>query len=120
MADFNIFKIEYYWPEDEHEESLLGKEVKREEFEKDIIKAKEFAESIIGKEIKEGEYLGKGYTLQCLPEYYEQIIWFFTEKLGYIICHFDKGIHYDIDDFSDKKIIITKIEKNIKRSELEF
>ena len=90
----NIFKVEYYWPEDEHGETLLGKEIERKEFEKDLIKAKEFAESLIGKEIKEGEYLGKGYRLECLPEYYEQIIWFLVEKAGYIECWFDDGIIY--------------------------
>ena len=35
----NIFKIEYYWPEDEHEVTLLGKNVQREEFEKDLVEA---------------------------------------------------------------------------------
>ncbi len=112
----NIFKTEYYWPEDEHGETLLGKDIERKEFEKDLIKAKEFAESIIGKEIKEGEYLGKGYRVNCLPEYYEQIIWFLVEKSGYIECVFDEGIIYDIDDSYDKKISINKSEKKIERS----
>ena len=34
MEELNIFKIEYYWYEEEHEEILLIKDVKREEFEK--------------------------------------------------------------------------------------
>ena len=99
----NIFKIEYNWYEDDHEEVLLGKNVEREEFEKDLIKAKEFAESLIGIEIKEREYLGKGYRVDCLPEYYSQIVWFLTEKLGYIICSYDTKITYDINDHQHKK-----------------
>ncbi len=114
----NIFKIEYYWPEDEHGETLLGKDIEQKEFEQDLIKAKEFAESLIGKEIKEGEYLGKGYRIDCLPEYYEQIIWFLVEKLGYIKCGFDNNISYNIDDSYGKKISISKSEKKIKRSEI--
>lgn len=115
----NIFKIEYYWPEDEHEETLLGKNVEREEFEKDIIKAKEFAESLIGKEIKKGEYLGKGYSVDCLPEYYQQMVWFLTTKLGYIECDYDEDITYYVDDSSDKKISIHKSEKKIESKELK-
>src|SRR3989344_9614770 len=104
MAELNVFKIEYHWYEGEHEETLLAKSIEREAFEKDIIKAKEFAEGLIGKEVKTGKYLGKGYRIGCLPEYYEQIIWFLTEKLGYFICHFEEKIHYTIDDSSDKRI----------------
>lgn len=119
MLKMNIFKIEYYWPEDEHEEILLGKNIEQEEFEKDLIKAKEFTESIMGKKIKEGKYLGKGYRIQCLPEYYEQIIWFLTKKLGYVTCYFDENIYYIIDDSSDKKIVISKSQKKIEQNELK-
>ena len=41
--EFNIFKIEYSWPEDEHEVTLLGKNVEVKEFEKDLLEAKDFA-----------------------------------------------------------------------------
>ena len=119
MNNLNIFKIEYHWYEGEYEETLLGKDVERKEFEKDLLKAKEFAESLIGKEIKEGNHLGKGYRVDCLPEYYEQIIWFLIEKLGYLICSFDETIIYNIDDFRDKKIGINKSERKIKWSELK-
>ena len=114
----NIFKIEYDWYEGEHSETLLVKNVKREEFEKDIINAKEFAESLIGKEIKEGEYLGKGYRVDCLPEYYEQILWFLTKRLGYIECDYNEDITYNVDDYPNKKIEITKYERKNVRSEL--
>src|SRR3989344_701665 len=115
----NIFKIEYNWYEEDHEETLLGKEVSPEEFEKDLLQAKEFAEGLIGIEINEGEYLGKGYRVDCLPEYYEQIIWFLIQKLGYIICYIDEDIDYTVDDFSDKKISITKSERKIERNDLK-
>lgn len=117
--NFNIFKLEYNWYEGEHEETLLGKEVERDEFEKDIIKAKDFAEGLIGKEIKDGEYLGKGYRVDCLPEYYEQIIWFLTERLGYIICYFDSDINYDVVDSPNRKIEINKSERKIERGKLK-
>lgn len=114
----NIFKIEYNWYEGEHDEILLGKNVEVEEFEKDLIKAKKFAESLMGKEIKEGEYLGKGYRIQCLPEFYEQIIWFLTSKLNYVKCYYDYDVDYKVNDDINKKISIIKSEKIIKNEEL--
>ncbi len=118
VKSFNIFKVEYSWYEGEHEETLLGKEVERDEFERDIIKAKKFAESLLGKVIEKGEYLGKGYRVNCLPEYYAQIVWFLTERLGYIICYSDEEIDYSVDDLSNRKIEINKSERKIKRSVL--
>lgn len=115
----NIFKIEYNWYEGEHDETLLGKEVELAEFEKDLTKAKEFAENLIGVKIKEGDWLGKGYSVDCLPEYYQQVIWFLTEKLGYAICYYDEDITYYIDDHTGKKIVITKSEKRIESNELK-
>lgn len=71
---FRIFKIEYNWYEGEHGEIFLGKYVEKEKFEKDLTKAKQFAKSLIGKKVKHQNYLGKGYSVECLPEYYQQII----------------------------------------------
>ncbi len=113
----NIFKIFYDWYEDDHEEVLLGKAVEREEFEKDLILAKEFAKSLIGKEIKSGEWLGKGYRVDCLPEYYQQIVWFLTEKLGYTVCDYNQDVQYDVDDSS--KISIIRLEQKTERKELK-
>jgi len=113
-----VFKIEYSWYEGEHGETLLGKNIEREEFEKDMAKAKKFAESLIGKEIKGREYLGKGYRVECLPEYYEQIIWFLTGKLGYIECYFDDDITYQVDDSQNNKIEVTKAQRKITRIKL--
>ncbi len=118
MADFNIFKIQYDWYEGEHYETLTGKKVNTEEFEKDLVEAKKFAESLMGKEIKSGEYLGKGYKVECLPEFYEQILWYLTEKLGYIHCCYDEDAYYGVDDDHDKKISITKFEKKIGGKEI--
>ena len=115
----NIFKIEYNWYEGEHWEILLGKDVEAKKFEEDLIKAKEFAESLMGNEIKEGDYLGKGYMVQCLPEFYKQIVWFLTSKLNYIECDYDGDLNYEVDDDSDKKIGITKIKQKIERSEIK-
>ncbi len=115
----NIFKIEYYCYEGEHEEILLAKDVKRGNFESDLLEAKKFAEKLKGKEIKEGKYLGKGYRIECLPEFYEQIIFFLKGKKEYIECDFDNNISYLIDDDSNKKINITKSEKIIKNEELK-
>ena len=94
----NIFKIYYDWYEGEHEEILLGKTIDKEEFEKDLVEAKNFAINLIGKKINDHNYLGKGYAIECLPEYYEQIIWYLTNKLGYIDCCFDEDISYKVDD----------------------
>ena len=117
--DFNIFKIEYDWYEGEHEETLLGKNIDKKKFEKDLIEAKKFAISLIGNEIEGGNYLGKGYSIECLPEFYEQIIWFLINKKGYIECYFDENTKYNIDDSSNKQINITKLEEITNRMGLE-
>ena len=120
MTELNIFKVEYYWYEGEHEETLLIKDIKKEEFEKDLLEAKKFAEKLKGIEIKEGEYLGKGYKIECLPEFYEQIIWFLTEKKAYKECQLNEDISYIIDDDSNKEIEITKNEKTTKKTKLKY
>ena len=118
MLQLQIFKLEYTWYEGEYHYTLLAKDVDKEQFEKDLIKAKEFAESLIGKEIKKGDYLGRGYRVCCLPEYYNQIIWFLNRKLRYIECDYDKDITYDVDDPQNKKISVKKSERKIERKEL--
>lgn len=116
---FNVFKIEYDWYEGDHEETLLCKNVEREEFEKNLIEAKNFAKSLIGKKVDSGDYLGKGYSVECLPEYYEQIIWFLTEKKEYCECNFDEDVIYKVDDSSSgKEIQINKHEKKIEITDL--
>ncbi len=117
-AELNLFKVEYHWVEGEYNSSLLGKAVEREEFEKDLLKAKEFAQSLMGKEIKGYDYLGVGYTIECLPQFYAQIVWFLIEKLGYLNCRFQESISYDVDDWPDKKIMIHKSEIKTERREL--
>jgi len=119
MTELNVFKVEYYWYEGEHEECLLIKDVKKEEFEKDLLEAKSFAEELKGVEIREGEYLGKRYRLECLPEFYEQIIWFLIKKKQYKECQLNEDILYIIDDDSNKEIDIIKNEKTIKKSRIK-
>ena len=111
----NIYKIEYYWHEGEHEKTFLAKDISLEEFEKDIIKAKEFAENLMGKEV-EYDFLGKGYSFECLPQYYMQIIWFLMNKLDYLECWINDDISYQIQD-SDNKIILQKSENKIETIE---
>ena len=119
MTDINVFKVEYYWYEGEHEETSLAKDVNKEEFEKDLLEARNFAEKLKGVEIKEGEYLGKGYTIECLPEFYGQIIWFLINKKEYKECQLNEDISYTIDDDSNKKIGITKDERTTKITEIK-
>lgn len=118
---FNIFKIEYNWCEGEHEETFLGKNVDEREFDKDLIKAKNFAKSLLGKNIETWDYLGKGYTIECLPKYYEQIIWFLVDKMKYIECYFNNDIFYRVgsDEMTKDKIELTKFNKKIKRINLK-
>lgn len=112
MEELRIFRIYYDWYEDDHEETLIGKRVSEEEFEKDIMEAINFAKSLIGKEREYGDYLGKGYSVECLPEYYEQVLWFLTKKKGYVYCDFNMEMQYKIEDDFQKKIIAMKrIEK---------
>ena len=48
MSGLNVFKVEYYWYEGEHEETFLAKGVNEEDFEKDLLEAKDFAEKLKG------------------------------------------------------------------------
>jgi len=118
MRDFNIFKVEYDWYEGEHYETLVGKNVDLETFEKDLLKARDFAESLKGKEIKSGESLGKGYSVECLPEFYSQILWYLCEKLGYVYCSYDENTCYSVDDDFSKKISIVKEVKKTERKDI--
>jgi hypothetical protein len=111
-----IFKISYTWFEGDFDETHLGKDVEKKEFERDLKEAKEFAKSLLGKKIKQGEYLGKGYNLECLPEFYSQIIWFLINKKGYIKCEIDSS-EYDIDDWSNE-INVERIDNEIKRTRI--
>lgn len=115
----NLFKFEYNWFEGEHEETFLGKDVSHEEFEKDLVEAREFAKILLGKKIDGGDYLGKGYSVECLPEYYRQLIWFLTEKKGYIEYKFYDNVSYSIDDYAtNDKIEITKSAANVNHKTL--
>jgi len=121
MAEwFSVFEISYDWYEGEHEETLLGKNVNKKQFERDLIKAKKFAQGLIGKEVKDYNYLGKGYVVGCLSEYYAQIVWYLTTKLEYIECHMDKRMNYEVHTLDASGISITSVEKINKRSELKI
>lgn len=120
MKDIRIFRIYYDWYEGEHEETLLGKGVSEEEFEKDMGEAVSFATSLIGKEAEMGDYLGKGYSVECLPEYYEQILWFLTKKKGYINCDFDMKARYQISEGFPDRIIARKRIETLEWKELKI
>ncbi len=111
----NIFKITYTWYEGEFQETYLGKEIKKDSFEKDLIEAREFAKSLLGVKIENQEYLGKGYSVECLPEFYNQIIWFLIKKKNYVECSLDDS-DYSIDEDFKKKIVIEKLDKKISRT----
>ena len=114
MKTLKIFKIVYQWYEDDYGETFLAKDMAEEEFEKDLTEAKEFAEKLIGIKIKEGSYLGKGYRVECLPEYYEQIIWFLMKKKGYMDCTLNNEIVYFVDDNPTRKISVQKrVQKTV-------
>jgi len=118
MKNFNVFKIEYNWYEGEHGENLLAKNVELKEFEKDLLEAKKFAETFIGKKVIDYNYQGKCYTVECLPQFYEQIIWFLIEERKYMLCDIDENLSFIVDDDINKKISITKSEKIIKNEKL--
>lgn len=80
---FNIFKIEYSLYEGEYSEIFLGKTINIKDFEADLIKAKKFAKSLMGK---------KYYCVDCLPEFYQQIIDFLINKLEYIECSLNEEL----------------------------
>ncbi|MBU1004777.1 MAG: hypothetical protein KJ561_03030, partial [Nanoarchaeota archaeon] len=109
--------LDYSWYEGEYESTFLGKCVELKEFEKDLVKAKKFAEGLIGKKIKDHDYLGRGYTVECLPEYYDQVIWFLINKLKYITCYMEDGIRYNILD--DNGIMVRRLREKVEREDLK-
>jgi len=116
---YNIFKIKYVWYEGDNRTSYLAKQVNEKQFEKDILKARDFARSLIGKKVKGFDYLGKGYSVECLPEYFEQIIWYMIEKLGYLECDIDKWVAYFVEDDYSDEITIRKRTEEYKFKKLE-
>ena len=77
----------------------------------------------MGIEVKDGDYLGKGYRVGCLPECYRQIIWYLITKLGYYECEFNSLVCYDLDDegsFEKGKLILTKVEKRMEIGKYEL
>lgn len=118
--ELSIFKVKYTWYEGEEDWTYLGKAVTQEQFDKDIKEARDFAESLLGTKVHfTKEYLGKGYSVECLPEFYRQVIWYLTEKKGYIECNiFDNFTYYVEDAMNNRKISILKSEQKIERETL--
>lgn len=112
-----IFKIKYEWYEGDSGETYLGKVINKFEFEENLKEALEFAKKLIGNEIEDSDYLGKGYRVECLPEFYNQIIWFLINQKGYTECSIDESQYY-VDDNSDEKIFIEKVDEEIKRVQI--
>jgi hypothetical protein len=113
--ELSVFKIKYVWYEGEEYWDYLAKNVTQEQFEKDIKQARDFANSLIGKKlIKFDEsHLGKGYSTECLPEFYAQIIWYLTKKKKYKECDIYKDDTYFVDE-DLSKIIISKRTKTVR------
>lgn len=114
----NLFQLEYDWHEGEHGETLLGKNAGAREFERDLREAKKFARGLIGKKIEKGDYLGRGYSVECLPEYYGQVVWFLTKKKGYIECKSDESVRYQVDSLGRRNIRLTRLEKITRESRI--
>jgi hypothetical protein len=111
--DLQIFKLEYSWYEGDCGSILLAKNVSLDEFEKDLIKSRDFAISLLGKKSSE-----EGYDIECLPEYYSKIIEFLKSKLGYLECRYDKNLTYSVDDYFNSSINIFKSESKVDRIQL--
>lgn len=105
-----IFKVSYTWYDGEEGSSLLGKEVSLEEFERDLKEAIVFSRSLLGIRIEYHlDFLGKGYRVECLPEYYEQIVWFLINKKSYVECFFNDNVEYKVidEEFDEREGFIT-------------
>ncbi len=113
----NIFKVKYTWYEDDCGETLVGKDVKQEEFERDLKEARDFATSLMKIEIKEGKWLGKGYSVNCLPEYYETIIWFLLKKKQYVVCYLNHA-EFFVDDNFNREIELSRFETKLEETKL--
>jgi len=113
-----LYKISYDYYEGEHEEILLAKDVETEQFDKDIIEAKDYAQSRIGLKYKKSEYM-KPYNVEYLPEFYQTIADYLQEQKGYIEIHTNDDIHYEVDDSGtqEKEISVEKVEIHTVRKE---
>src|SRR3989338_5634488 len=119
MGNYNIFKIGYVWHDGDEDYTYLAAAKDKEQNHKDLMEARSFAENLIGKKTEERDYLGKGYSVQCLPEFYEQIVWYLETKLGYVVCYMDDDTEYFVDDFRGAtKIIVSRRVRKIEATEL--
>ncbi|MBU0627922.1 MAG: hypothetical protein KKC75_01925 [Nanoarchaeota archaeon] len=55
--------------------------------------------------------------MECLPEYYDQVIWFLINKLKYITCYMEDGIRYNILD--DNGIMVRRLREKVEREDLK-
>lgn len=113
-----LYKIEYSWCEGEHQESFVAKDIDREGFLKDLNDAVIFARSLLGKECEMGEWIGKGYSVECLPEYYEQILYYLTTEKGYVDVYYYDWYSYDVNDDNPEKIIVEEVHNTNLRKKV--
>ena len=106
-----IFKIVYDWYEGEHGEILVCKDVTSGEFEKDLLECRN---------IDQGK-IGKGYyKVNCLPEYFEEILSQLKKK-EYFELEFNEDVSYFINDdrITGEVIELTKELNEIRREKLK-
>ncbi len=112
-----IFNIKYIWYDGDEGQTYLAKLVDKPQFEKDMKEATIFVESLIGHKV-EGDYIGKGYEVECLPEFYEQIIFFLINKKGYVECDNEDSEYFIGDLDSEKKITVERVSTELRRKVL--
>ena len=113
MSTMQLYKISYDYYEGEHEETLLAKDVDKEQFDKDIMEAKDYAQSLIGLKYKKSNF-SVPYSVEYLPEFYNKIVDYLETQKGYVEIHTNDDVCYEIDDrdlcYGKKEITITKVE----------
>lgn len=115
MTELNLYKFKYYWCEGEEQTTYLAKNVNESEFLTDLAQALEFANSLRGTELETNKFFeaGKNYGVECLPEYYAQVIYYMTEKLKYYEIDQDDRVEYILDDHTNG-LTVQKREETVK------
>jgi len=118
MSTMQLYKISYDYYEGEHEETLLAKDVDKEQFDKDIMEAKDYAQSLIGLKYKKSNF-SVPYSVECLPEFYNKIVDYLETQKGYVEIHTNDDIHYEVQDSGtqEKEISVDKVEIHTVRKE---
>ena len=117
MNTMNLFKIQYSWYDGDEDEILLAKDATQEQFDKDIMEARDIAQSLI--KTSNSMTNIEHYNVECLPSFYQEVIKYLQKQKGYIEISPNDDFHYEVHDkgSENKEIEIIKVEIHTLRKD---